>query len=59
MKPQPNEYAVYYWLDGWGNSIVKVDAIDVQDAIKKVVEPIFKKFGNDKEILIFKVVAKH
>lgn len=54
MKRPLREYTVWYQMDGWGTLFQKVEAIDIQDAIKKVIEPIRQKFG-DREIFVVKV----
>jgi hypothetical protein len=41
-------------MEGWGTLSQKVEAIDIQDAIKKVIEPIVQKRG-DVEIFVVKV----
>lgn len=51
MKRLPTEYIVWYQMDKWGTLSQTVQAIDVQDAIKQVVDPIRQKYG-DVEIFI-------
>ena len=54
-KRQLTEYTVFYHMDDWGTTPATVKAIDIQDAIKKVLEPIQKKY-KDKEIFVVRVI---
>ena len=54
MKRLPTKYVVWYQINGWGTLFETVQAIDVQDAIKQVIDPIQKKYG-DVEIFVIKV----
>lgn len=55
MQTILQQYTVWFRMDGWGTNEQQVKAIDIQDAINQVVNPIREKFGEDKKIYIVKV----
>lgn len=54
MKPTKTNFSVHFWMSGWGNFVVDTEAVDVRDAISKVLDPIAKKYP-DAEIVVTKV----
>lgn len=57
MKRHPTTYSVIFHMEMAGASIKEVQAVDIQDAIKQVVDPIRQKYG-DVEIFITTVAPK-